>query len=388
MSLSAVSSTSVARILILESRAAETQRVESELKHAEAGCECRHAWTLAGLRDVLDGFEPDLVIAGELPPPFTALDALRELQERCPAAAFILVAGAADEGYALACMRAGAQEYVLDDNVPELLQVVRRTLASRVTDPEIRVVGLVQAAKLESIKRLAAGVAHEVKNPLTVVVLGVEYLRKHLPAGVHEAQEVLDDMDAAAQRANQVIQGLLDFSSPCAAHREECGLDEIIDRALGVLERNLSTCEIRVEKRLPANMPRMALDAGRIEQAFVHVFRNAIQAMDRGGVLTITAGVQPMGPPAAGDRSAGSPVCEESAVLVQIEDTGSGIPEAILARIFEPFFSTQHTGHGTGLGLTLTKKIVDLHGGLIRVRNREGRGVRVSLLLPVGKIAP
>jgi signal transduction histidine kinase len=244
---------------------------------------------------------------------------------------------------------------------------------------------LVQTATVESMGRLAVGIAHEVKNPLTAILMGVEYLRKHLPSGVHEAAEVLDDMEVAVKRANRVIQKMLDFSSPSLIHCEESHLNPIVESALSLLDGEFAKRQIILVKNLAESLPRLALDVSRLEQVFLHVFQNALEAMEHGGTLTVTSGVKRLGAAARGDNDFGLDRSRDTVIAVEVEDTGAGIPEEYLTQVFDPFFTTKSRGQGTGLGLTVIKKIVELHGGQIQIHNREECGARVSLLFPVEK---
>ncbi len=422
----------VSRILVLENLAAEARFIETELKRVNFGYESRRVWTMADFQAALVDFAPDVILAAGLPPEFTAMDALHALRDRHLITPFILVTGTAMERIALDCMREGADDYVLKSNLARLPDAIRNAIAKRLAETETQLAEqvlrrseqnyrviiedtlekreaellralealqeshkalqaaqhqLIQVAKMESIGRLAAGVAHEVKNPLTVIVMGVEYLRKHLPEGAHEAVQVLDDMDAAVKRATRVIHSMLDFSAPSLIHREQAQLNPIVDSALGLLDRDLAKRSITVEKRLAGNLPRMPLDTSRMEQVFLNVFQNAMEVMEHGGTLTVTTGVKRLGEVAGGEKDPGSSLGSQSVIAVEIEDTGPGIPEEFLTKIFDPFFTTKPTGQGTGLGLTVIKKIVDMHGGLIRVRNREGRGATVSLLFPMERLA-
>lgn len=224
---------------------------------------------------------------------------------------------------------------------------------------------LIHAAKMESIGRLAAGVAHEVKNPLSTVRMGLDCLADYFTSGVPAVHRLLEDMQQAVLRADAVIRGLLDFSSPRRLERRPADVNAIIAQALDLTKHGLDRCQIRVVQILDA-VPRLSLDRIKIAQALVNVFMNAQHAMPQGGVLTIRTRQAP-GP----DGAAG--------VVLEVDDTGSGVPEDQLEKVFDPFFTTKATGMGTGLGLTVTKTIVELHGGEITMANRPHGGVRVTM---------
>ncbi|MDP3722272.1 MAG: ATP-binding protein [Candidatus Omnitrophota bacterium] len=230
---------------------------------------------------------------------------------------------------------------------------------------------LIQSEKMDSVGRLAAGVAHEVKNPLAALAMGVEYLTTHLPPMDGEVTAVLQDMEEAVTRANHVIQGLLDFSAPRKLQRQREDLREVISEALSLLKHEFTKAHVTVVPRWARTLPPVELDRNKIIQVFINLFMNAIHAMPEGGTLTIRTSTKQLG--GAGE------VLE----VVAVEDTGTGIPEDKLEHVFEPFFTTKSQGQGNGLGLAVTKEIIQLHGGAITLQNRPEGGMQVMLLFPL-----
>jgi len=240
---------------------------------------------------------------------------------------------------------------------------------------------LIQAAKLESVGRLAAGVAHEVKNPLAVIQLGVDFL-----AGIESndsvVSEVIRDMEEAVERADSVVKGLLDFSRESTLTLRPGDINQVIDHALHLVDHELTRHNIRLEKQLGEGIGTIDLDRNKLQQVFINVFMNAIQAMGREGVLTVKSRMERIDKP---DRagldgehfSVGEPV-----VQVEVLDTGCGIEDESM--VFDPFYTTKPTGQGTGLGLSVTRKIIDLHKGMIDIRNRKEGGVAVRITLKMG----
>jgi signal transduction histidine kinase len=228
---------------------------------------------------------------------------------------------------------------------------------------------LIQTAKLESIGRLAAGLAHEVKNPLAVIQLGVDYLTSTTKAEAsRDAVETIQEMADAVQRADTVIKGLLNFSRSEKLALVSMDLNSVIEESLVLVRHEFTKHNISLEKNLAGGLPQVGLDQGKVKQVFINMFMNAIQAMGSDGSLTVKTSVRPA------DKSVG----------VQIEDTGSGIPEDKLDKLFEPFFTTKPVGSGTGLGLSVSKNIIELHGGTIKIGNRtDARGVAVTITFPI-----
>ena len=241
---------------------------------------------------------------------------------------------------------------------------------------------LIEAEKMKSIGRLAAGVAHEVKNPLAVITMGIEYLRREPFSNDSNIPGVLDDISSAVGRADQVIHGLLDFSAPKKLDMKEIDLNVIIEQSLVLVRGEMHGDGFEVVKNLDANLPRVKLDGIKIGQVFINLFTNAIHSMDGGGTLSVRtfarqlAGVGPN----VGDSRSESFRVGETVVAAEIDDTGPGIPEDKLHKVFDPFFTTKPTGKGTGLGLTVSKTIIDLHGGTIDIANRPEGGARVTVM--------
>ena len=243
---------------------------------------------------------------------------------------------------------------------------------------------LIQAEKMQSIGRLAAGVAHEVKNPLGILRMGADYLAKNLTSQDENVALILSDMTDAINRADGIILGLLDFSVPHALDSHAEDISGIVEQSLGLVRHAMSEGEIQLVKDLGTGLPQVWLDRNKIKQVFVNILTNAIHAMPAGGTLTVRTSARQLGLEEV-DHDAGSRLADrfragETVVVAEVIDTGCGIPEEKLAQIFDPFFTTKPTGKGTGLGLTVTKKIVELHGGSLDIRNRKEGGVAVIIM--------
>lgn len=252
---------------------------------------------------------------------------------------------------------------------------------------------LMQLEKLHSIGQLAAGVAHEVKNPLQVILVGLQYLGDTPLASDPELQSVISEMRDALHRANGVVQDLLDFSSPRELGMQPRPINALVEKALRFVRHDLSKAGVKVVTDLGQDLPDAFVDPTKIEQVFINLFTNACHAMPSGGMLsvatrekTISAAESPRHD--TGDRSGIRFRAGESALVVEIRDTGTGVPPEKLNRIFEPFFTTKSTGKGTGLGLSVTQKIVDLHRGKISIENHPEGGVIATLTLKAIKQPP
>ena len=249
---------------------------------------------------------------------------------------------------------------------------------------------LIQAAKMESIGTLAAGVAHEVKNPLATLTMGVNYLDKNVSRADANIKMVLSEMRDAIGRADRITRELLDFSASrqLDVHAED--LNRVLEQTLLLMRHELNKQKIELVTEFAPDLPRVAIEKNQIQQVFVNLFMNAIHAMKGGGELTVRTSKTRIvrSTHIEGSRSSNQFFLGDTVVLAEIEDTGSGISQEHLAKIFDPFFTTKPTGIGTGLGLPVSKKIIELHGGTIEITNRPEAGARVAVMLRAEKTKP
>ena len=190
-------------------------------------------------------------------------------------------------------------------------------------------------------------------------------------------------MREAIDRADSITRGLLDFSASRQLAVKKENLNVLIDETLRLVRHELSKKQIIVQKHFAERLPQVAVDKRQIQQVFVNVIVNAIHAMPETGTLTVRTYTKQLTETShfEGSRKATHFWVGDIAVVAEVEDTGTGIPEEHLAKIYDPFFTTKPTGVGTGLGLPVSRKIIELHGGSLDVRNIKGGGVRVTILL-------
>jgi len=226
---------------------------------------------------------------------------------------------------------------------------------------------LVQSEKLAAIGILAAGIAHEIKNPLAIITMGTEYIRSVI--GENDMlQEVADKLKRAALRADTIVKGLLSYTRQSPLTLKEWDITTLIDETLTFTEHELQRKNIEVVRKYADNLPPVQVDANQIKQVFVNLLMNGVDAMPDGGRLTIRVECT--------DNDIGKKL-----VRVVYTDTGHGIPAEKVGKIFDPFFTTKDIGN-TGLGLSVSKGIIDKHGGAIKVESRINAGTSFSISLP------
>lgn len=241
---------------------------------------------------------------------------------------------------------------------------------------------LIQAAKLESVGTLAAGVAHEVKNPLHTILMGLDYLDRNLPGTNECIAPVLGDMREAVKRANTIIRDLLQLSAPADFQLRQEDLNRLVEHSLWLINNETVACRVSVVRHLDADLPRVIVDRQKIEQVFINLFINALQAMSQGGVLSVATFAGCFGEDLKlNDTAFPQFKCGDRLVVIGVQDSGPGIPEADLPRLFDPFFTTKPVGVGAGLGLSMAKTIVEMHHGAIEIQNVPQGGALVNVVL-------
>jgi nitrogen fixation negative regulator NifL len=231
----------------------------------------------------------------------------------------------------------------------------------------------IQSDKLADMGTLLAGVAHELNNPLTVVTGYSGILRRALGDGPHA--ERVDKIATAAHRCVRIVQNFLALARQHPPERQQVRLNQIVREAVELLAYPLRVDNVAVQLDLADDLPVLWADSHQLHQVIVNLITNAHQAMHGGESarrLTIRTRSEALG----------------SRVLLEVADTGPGIPDEVLARIFEPFFTTKPVGQGTGLGLSLCQGIVEQHGGSLRVDSAAGQGATFRITLPVVAAPP
>jgi two-component system NtrC family sensor kinase len=227
-----------------------------------------------------------------------------------------------------------------------------------------------QNEKLAAIGRLAAGIMHEINNPLATISACAESMQLESPAAsVAGGPEYLKIIESEVHRCKRIIDGLLDFSRPQPLQRQSLNVNEVVERALFLLKHHARFKQIKVETDLLGDLPLVHASSEQLVQVMIALLMNAADAMPQHGRVSVrTRALEESGP---------------RAVTIEVEDEGEGIPRSHMARIFEPFYTTKEQGRGTGLGLAICYGIVAEHGGRIEVESEPGKGSTFRIILPI-----
>jgi two-component system NtrC family sensor kinase len=231
---------------------------------------------------------------------------------------------------------------------------------------------ILQSEKLAAIGQLAAGVMHEINNPLATISACVAAIEGRLSPGrdAAQAEEYLQTIDREVDRCSRIVDGLLDFSRPKGGPRRPVSLNALVEETLFLLKHHQRFKQLQVVRDLAPGLPDTTGSAEQLTQVLMALMLNAVDAMEQGGQLTVRTGPSP---------------ARRDEVVVEVQDTGVGIAPGDQSKIFEPFYTTKPPGRGTGLGLSICYGIVSDHRGRIEVDSAPGRGATFRVFLPVAR---
>jgi signal transduction histidine kinase len=227
---------------------------------------------------------------------------------------------------------------------------------------------LLQSRKMAAVGTLTAGIAHELNNPLNNISLITESLIDEFDEWDKEQKlKMFKEIFSQVERAGATVSNLLDFTRRDESTYEQIYINDVIDRTLNFVANEIHVNKVNLEKDLSQNLPQISGNHNNLQQVFLNIFLNAIQAMPDGGVLSVKSYI------------------DNSAIKIDICDTGEGISSENKEKIFDPFFTTKVVGEGTGLGLSVSYGIIKQHHGDILVESELGQGSKFSIILPVSK---
>ncbi|MDQ7826500.1 MAG: cache domain-containing protein [Candidatus Eremiobacteraeota bacterium] len=229
---------------------------------------------------------------------------------------------------------------------------------------------LIRSEKLATIGQLAAGVAHEINNPLGSALLYSELILDELkeePVNAENALENMEKLTRNVSRCKAIVKGLLDFARQTEPELVMADINEVLNKTFSLIEHQPIFHDVKVVKEFKASLPKIGIDRNQVQQVFTNIILNAAEAMAKGGILTVKSKLSQDG----------------NSLEVEFTDTGCGIPEEIIKKVFDPFFTTKETGKGTGLGLSISYGIIQKHNGDIQVKSIPGEGTTFTVILPM-----
>ena len=230
---------------------------------------------------------------------------------------------------------------------------------------------LLQSEKQASVGRLAAGVAHEINNPLTGVLTFTRLLLKSEDM-TEKSRSHLQKIAESTVRIRKIVKGLLDFSRQTELDRESTDINKLLNSTISLMENQALVKGVSIEFNSGENLPDVILDRSQIQGVFMNIIINALDSIESGGTIVVSTGI-----------SMSASDTDQKGLEISISDTGCGISPEDLDRLFEPFFTTKEVGKGTGLGLAVSFGIVQRHGGTIRVQSEVGRGSTFTIWIPI-----
>lgn len=265
-------------------------------------------------------------------------------------------------------IRSGEGVFYVDITASTLIlggRNVFQCLIRDVTDEKKVLQQMINSERLASLGELAAAVAHEVNNPMQTVLAYTHLLLEDMELD-DEKKEWLQMMAGEASRVKKIVQSLLEFARRREPEFAELDVNEVVESVMTLIENQARTHKVEIRREVQAGLPLVTGDASQLQQVFMNVAINAIEAMTEGGTLTVS-----------------TLATDGESVEIAFSDTGCGMAEEDAPRIFEPFFSTKEKG--TGLGLSVSHGIVSSHGGDIRAESTPGKGTRITVVLPARK---
>lgn len=345
----------------------------------------------------------DLIFLTLSLPDSSGNDTFERIKRCAPTIPIIILSSETDDQFAIELVQRGAQDFLVKQSLSAHLlpravyyaierkrdineqESLNRQLRRATEELKSAQMQLIQAEKLDSLGRIAAGVAHEVRNPLGAVQMGISYLvqrqRSLEDPGIEFACR---EMEKAIARADGIIQGMLDYARENIMSLQRYCPNQLVAESVRFVQYDLNRSNVEIRFDLDGDVPAIQIDSQRMSQVLINLISNSIQAMKEGGSVTVSTSSGRMGElerdEGLRDHLRLRP--DEMVVLLTIRDTGPGIPQDKLHRIFEPFYTTKPTGEGTGLGLSVVDRIIQLHRGHIRVENvSDPTGLRTTIAL-------
>lgn len=378
------------RVLVVEDNQVDQRILSAMLKEVSRNINSlKIADSFGKAIKLLDDNEFDVIVLDLNLPDSQGRETLVRLHERDPQMAVVVNTGAYEDDLGLESLHLGAQDFLVKGKytayiLNKVLQyaVERKHLENELKNTYEQLketqAQLLQAEKMRVVGNLASGVAHEVKNPLATILYGITYLKDRVKVNDDKYTLVINNIKEATEKANEIITGLLDFSSLARLNKRQENLNAVVEKALSLIQHQLNKNHVEVFRNFEKDVMKVSIDRNRIEQVLVNLLLNAVYAMPKGGEIQIKIFSQTIPKNAA--LKWGGLKTGQNVLVLTVDDEGSGIMEQDLDKVFDPFFTTRRANGGVGLGLSVSRSIMEYHEGLIVLANRKKGGVKATLV--------
>lgn len=372
------------KVLLIEDSPLAASMIKGMLSEGKgSNIELENIDNVASAQKRLSVGDIDAVLLDLNLPDSNGLDTFLNIHDKAPRTPIIILTGLSDEALAITAISKGAQDYLVKGQIdPDILvrsvnyalerKKIELALEKAYFDLKVAQDRLVQSEKLAGIGRFSEMIAHEVKNPLGIIIGGSEFLEAKLKDADEGTRMSVEKVLAAAVRANQILESFLIYAEAPKIVTARTSAADMVAEALASFRRTADVSKIKLITDISKEDMCVEADRGQVGQAILNILSNAVEAMPDGGILTVKVykGASP-------DVDGGRPSC-----TIEVVDTGSGIARENLSKVFEPFFTTKVRTVGKGLGLFLAKTAADVHKGKLTVESSPGKGTDVKLVLP------
>lgn len=367
------------QVIHIEDSLGDSELMEHMLQEDGLQCEIKRVETRKQLIQAFDDLKPDLIVSDCTLPQFSGLEALEIARSLRPDVPFIFFSGTIGEETAIESLQQGATDYVLKHRMGRLVPAIRRALseaqgrkAQAALEEQLR-----QSRRLEAIGTSVGGIAHDFRNLLQVIKLGIEMLFLDAERA-DTVVEIANRLNVAADRGRKMIEELMAFARRADTQLAPVDMAELIRETAQTLQTAMPP-EVRFELHLAGDVPPVMADAAQVDRVLTNLIINARDAMPEGGRVLISSDVVHFDRVPQGLFQ----INDAPYFRVMVSDTGTGMDEATQARVFEPFFTTKSVGKGTGLGLSVVYGLMEAHQGFIDLESEPGRGTTFSLFFPM-----
>jgi len=382
------------KVLLVEDSSTDRRLLESMLlKSPKQISLLKSSDSLAGALRFLSQYRFDVAILDLNLTDSHGADTLVKLNEDCPNLPVVVTTGAYEEELGLETLSIGAQDFLVKGkyNSYVLIKALYYAVERKRIDLELVRANqkikesqfqLIQAEKMKIVGGLASGVAHEVKNPLSTLLYGVTYLSKSLSEKNSTIESVLANMKEAINRANDIVTDLMSFASLASMTKKADNLESVLKKAVSLVRHEFLRNRISVITKVGNHIPDVKIDSNRIEQVLINLILNSVHSMPDGGELTLIIKHRKHSEDFKDVFNLSKKIFQpgDEIVVLTVEDSGFGIPKNKIDQIFEPFFTTRRANGGVGLGLSVSKNIMDIHEGGIFIENIQNGGARATLV--------